>query len=401
MTVTVSPSKAKGAVQAPPSKSMAHRYLIAAGLANGISVIKGLSPSEDILATMDCLKALGAKIDFDGTTATVEGIDPKISCGHFSLPCRESGSTLRFFIPLCLLSSAPHTLTGYGRLLSRPQTVFESLCQEQDLTFLRKEDSILVQGPLKAGCFQIPGNISSQFISGLLFALPFAGGTSTIELIPPIESRSYIQLTLSVLSRFGIDVCWLNNTTLQVKSGTYTPCNVAVEGDYSNAAFLDAYNYLGGNVTVNGLDETSLQGDKVYQQGFPALLAGTPTISLADCPDLGPIYMAMAAALHGATFTDTARLKIKESDRGTVMATELAKFGVKSDVLDNSIIVYPSTLSVPARPLMGHNDHRIVMALTTLCTLTGGVIEGAEAVAKSFPDYFQVLATLGISLKEV
>ena len=401
MNITISPSKAQGTVTAPPSKSMAHRYLIAAGLSKGKSIVRNLAPSQDILATIDCLRSLGAQIEFDGATATIIGTNPVTANPQVPLNCRESGSTLRFFIPLCLLSNTPTTLVGYGRLMQRPQSVYETICQEQGLTFYQTEETIHLEGPLQAGNFTLQGNISSQFITGLLFALPFANGECTITILPPVESRSYINLTLSVLQEFGIEARWLNDTTLQVVPGTYTARNVTVEGDYSNAAFLDAFNYLGGKVTLNGLNPCSLQGDKVFKQGFDALYHGVPSLSLMDCPDLGPIYMAMAAALHGATFTDTARLKIKESDRGMAMALELAKFGAKTEVLENSIIVHPSSLSAPNEPLNAHNDHRIVMALATLCTITGGTIVNAQAVEKSFPEYFQVISSLGVSLKEV
>ncbi len=401
MNVIISPSKACGAVTAPPSKSMAHRYLIAAGLCQGTSVIENLSPSEDILATIDCLKAIGAKVDFRDNTAVITGTNPKNSRGKSVLPCRESGSTLRFFVPLCLLSQSAHTLSGYGRLMERPQDVYQTLCSDKGYQFQQTKESITVQGPLQGGNYTLPGNVSSQFITGLLYALPLTDCNSTITLIPPIESRSYIDLTISALQSFGIEANWLNDTTLTVKKGEYKSSQIKVEGDYSNAAFLDAYNYLGCKVQVNGLNPNSLQGDKVYQQGFAAMSEGTPTLSLANCPDLGPIYMAMAAALNGATFTNTERLKIKESDRGVAMANELAKFGIKTDLTQNTITVHPGRLTSPKERLDAHNDHRIVMALATLCTLVGGTITNAQAVTKSFPDYFTALSSLGVSLKEV
>lgn len=269
------------------------------------------------------------------------------------------------------------------------------------MRFQQKENQIVVQGVLRGGDYALPGNVSSQFITGLLYALPLTTQDSTITLLPPIESRSYINLTLSALKTFGIEAGWQDDTTLYIKSGQYRATEAAVEGDYSNSAFLEAFNYLQGCITIDGLNPNSLQGDRVYRQGFQALQQGTPTLSLRDCPDLGPIYMAMAAALQGATFTDTARLKIKESDRGVVMAQELSKFGIHTDVYENSITVHPGKLQKPSQPLHGHNDHRIVMALATLCTLTGGIITDAQAIAKSFPDYFQVIHSLGIPVKEV
>lgn len=401
MNIAITPSIATGSVAAPPSKSMSHRLLIAAGLAKGTSLVEGLAFSQDILATIDCLRALGAQVTVQGSTVTVTGIDPANSTGETPLSCRESGSTLRFFIPLCLLSAHKHTFTGYGRLMERPQTVYKTLCDEHGLLFAQDENTITVSGVLQGGNYTLAGNISSQFITGLLYALPLTECDSTITLIPPVESRSYIDLTLSALHDFGIDAGWKTPTTLWVNAGQYQPRQITVEGDYSNAAFLDGLNMLGGQVTVTGLQPNSLQGDKVYQRAFQTLCEDRPVISLADCPDLGPILMALAAAKNGATFTHTARLKIKESDRGAAMASELAKFGVQTRIDDNQIVVFKSQLTAPTSPLDGHNDHRIVMALATLCTKTGGVIHGAQAVTKSYPDYFDTIRSIGIQWKEV
>ncbi len=398
MKVAIKKSKGIGTVQAPPSKSMAHRLLIGAALSNGTSVIHNVDPSQDILATIECLQALGATVILHGSTATVTGANPK-TAKNLTLPCRESGSTLRFMIPLCLLSEHVNTLLGSPRLLERPQTVYEELCKEKGRLFEKNAQAIRVAGPLQGGHYTVAGNVSSQFITGLLYAFPLTGQDSTITLAGEVESRSYINLTLQALNQFGIDAAWDSPNTLQVKAGEYQPQTLTVEGDYSNAAFLDALTLLGGDVTVTGLDPHSLQGDKVYKQDFPALKEGCPTISLKNCPDLGPVYMALAAAFHGGVFTDTARLKIKESDRGIAMAEELAKFGVSVTVEDNRITVHPSPLNTPTQPLCGHNDHRIVMALSLLCTITGGTIQGAEAVTKSFPDYFEQICSLGIHVE--
>lgn len=401
MTVEIFPGKAKGAVCAPPSKSMAHRLLIAAGLSRGTSTVTGLSLSQDISATMDCLQALGASIEYADGVARITGCDVRPADEGTLLPCRESGSTLRFFIPLCLLSSHSRILTGSPRLMERPQTVYEALCKAQNLPFHRQADRVTLRGPLQGGDLTVAGNISSQFVTGLTFALPLTGQNSTITLTEPIESRSYIDLTLQALESFGIPAHWEGTNRLVIPAGQYQPADTTVEGDYSNAAFLDALNLLGGRVSVTGLQENSRQGDRVYRQAFQQLLTGNPVISLADCPDLGPILMALAAALQGAVFTHTARLRIKESDRGQAMAQELRKFGITVEVNDNTVRVHAGSLHPPVEPLCGHNDHRIVMALATLCTLTGGRITDAQAVAKSYPDYFRDIAALGISFKEV
>ena len=400
MRVKISPHKACGSITAPPSKSMAHRLLIAAGLAEGKSVIHHIAPSEDVLATIDCLKALGADCQYENEAVTVRGIGGKVKTENATLPCRECGSTLRFFIPIALLSDSTTTLCGSDRLFQRPLSVYETICQEQNLLFSQKQNSVFVQGKISAGHYTVAGNISSQFISGLLFALPLLENDSTITLTEPIESRSYINLTIKALSEFGVCVTWQTPTTLEIQGDqSYKAKEITVEGDYSNAAFFSALSCIGAEVTVTGLDENSLQGDRIYIDYFEKLKNGRPTLSLADCPDLGPILFAVAGALNGATFTNTARLRIKESDRGAVMAEELAKFGICCEVLENEITVHPTKLTQPEEVLHGHNDHRIVMALSVLLTLCGGEIEGAEAVSKSMPDFFEKLADLGIPIK--
>jgi len=399
MIVEIQPGRACGTVAAPPSKSMAHRLLICAGLAQGTSRISGVDFNEDILATIDCLRALGATCTVEGDTVTVCGTDVRRAQPKAALHCRESGSTLRFFIPLALLCGETTQFTGTQKLLSRPLGIYESLCQERGFVFRQSASQVEVRGKLDSGEFSIPGDISSQFITGLLFALPLAEGDSVISLIPPVESRSYVNLTLQALRAFGIQAAWQDDHTLVIPGGqTYQARDMAVEGDYSGAAFLAALNALGADLTITGLDPNSLQGDKVYETHLPSLCAGQPTIDISDCPDLGPILFAVAAAKNGATFTGTRRLKIKESDRAAAMAQELAAFGTQVTVNENSVVVSATRFSRPERSLLGHNDHRIVMSLAVLLTLTGGSIAGAQAVRKSFPDFFERLKTLGIEV---
>ena len=278
MQVKISPHKACGSVTAPPSKSMAHRLLIAAGLAEGKSVIHHVAPSEDVLATIDCLKALGADCHYENESVTVRGIGGKVKTENATLPCRECGSTLRFFIPIALLSDSTTTLCGSDRLLQRPLSVYETICQEQNLLFSQKQNSVFVQGKLSAGHYTVAGNISSQFISGLLFALPLLENDSTITLTEPIESRSYINLTIKALSEFGVRITWQTPTTLEIQGGqSYKANEITVEGDYSNAAFFSALSCIGAEVTVTGLDENSLQGDRIYIDYFEKLKNGRPT----------------------------------------------------------------------------------------------------------------------------
>lgn len=399
MVANIIPSKAVGTVVAPPSKSMAHRYLICAALSNGRSVISNIEFSEDIRATIDCIKAMGVSVETTDNTVVVNGGKNIKELSATTFPCRESGSTLRFFIPISMLSKNEMTFLGSKTLLSRPLSIYESIVGYQGLYMTKTEDYVKVRGPLKSDTFILKGNISSQFISGLLFTLPLLSGDSVIELIPPVDSRSYIELTLQALKKFGVDVSWQSETTLYIKGGQhYTATDVQTEGDYSNAAFLEAFNYLGGNVLVSGLDPASLQGDRVYKEHFETLSRENATIDISDCPDLGPVLFTIAAIHNGATFTGTRRLKIKESDRGQVMCDELKKFGVKTLMQEDSITIFKGEIVKPTEIVKGHNDHRIVMSMSLLLSLVGGTVDEAMAVKKSFPSFFKVIKDLGVEV---
>lgn len=398
------PSTANGIITAPPSKSMAHRYLICAALSDGISEIHNIAFSEDIKATLQCIEQLGASAKIENDTVFVNGCGSKILSENFEserfFNCNESGSTLRFFIPLAMLSEKKAVFSGSKVLMTRPLSVYEEICKNQKIKLEHKENELQLQGKLKSGNFEIPGDISSQFITGLLFALPFLNGDSRIILTNSIESKPYINMTLQVQNEFGIKTKWENeNTLLILGNQTYKKQNATVEGDYSNAAFLDVFNFLGGNVQVQGLKKDSLQGDKIYQEYFEKLKNGFATLDISDCPDLGPILFVLASANYGGEFTGTKRLKIKESNRGEVMCKELEKFGVKSFQEENRIVIYKEKLFSPKEIILGHNDHRIVMSMVTLLSLVGGEIEGTNAVKKSFPDYFEKIKSLGIKFE--
>lgn len=399
MTVNIKPSKIQGKVTAPSSKSMGHRLLICAGLSEGKSEIKNILYSEDILATLDCLKAMGAEITQDGDSVTVVGTLPSRSVGG-EFKCRESGSTLRFFIPLAMLGAGESLFTGYGRLMERPMSVYENIAEEKSIPYSKNDDGIRVGGTLTAGKFIVPGNISSQFISGLLFSLPLCQDDSEIELTGNIESRSYIDMTLQAMALFGVDAHWKNDSTLCIEGNQqYKSRILTVEGDYSNAAFLDAFNFISGDVQVVGLDENTLQGDSIYKEYFDLLRQGTPTLDIGNCPDLAPILMTIAAANNGCKLINTARLKIKESDRGVVMAEELSKFGADIKVFDNEIIIDKAELYTPKDDLYCHNDHRVVMSLAVLASVYGGRLVGTKAVKKSFPDFFNKVKALGMEVE--
>ena len=399
MIARIEKSSAFGRITAPPSKSMAHRYLICGALSGSESRISGLEFSEDIKATIDCLYALGADIKIDGNTVIICGINFKKGIRSSKLNCRESGSTLRFLIPLALLFDREITFAGSDRLFQRSLGVYEKLCFEQGIPVKQGENSVTLSGKIQSGKYSVRGDVSSQFISGLMFALPLLENDSIIDIEGALESGSYLGLTVKALADFGVRISREDEHTIRIKgSQIYKKRDISVEGDYSNAAFFDALNYLGGNVSVKGLDGLSAQGDRVYKDIFPLIQKGTPIVDISDCPDLAPILMALAAAYNGAVFTGTHRLQIKESNRGMAMKTELAKFGCKVDVEENKITVHKCKLQRPQIALEGHNDHRIVMALSILSTITGGTIYGVQAVEKSLPDFFERLKAIGIKV---
>lgn len=399
MTVKIYKSIASGRVTAPPSKSMAHRYLICGAFSKG-SIIKGIDFSNDIKATLGCLKALGAKVEIDGTTVKIGKLDINSEPLSNTLFCDESGSTLRFLIPICLLFNKEITLTGSERLFKRSLSVYEQMCKSQGIYFSLDKNSVTVKGNLSAGKYEIRGDISSQFITGMIFALSNLKDDSEINIIGKLESASYLSLTIKALADFGVRVSRIDERTIFIKGNqSYKKRELTVEGDYSNAAFLEAFNLFGGNVLVKGLEDNTAQGDRVYKEVFELLNKKNVRIDVADCPDLAPIFMAIAAAKNGASFIGTERLKIKESDRGNAMKQELSKLGCRVDIKDNEITVFNSELTMPKEAIFSHNDHRIVMAMAVLLTITGGEIIGVEAVSKSFPSFFKVLSSIGIKVE--
>ena len=400
MRVIIKPSVPSGRIQAPPSKSYAHRLILCAALAEGKSIIRNISLSDDICATIDCARALGAKTEYENGTLTVYGLGGRFNGISEPLQCRECGSTIRFFIPVCMLSGQHVVLQGSETLLKRPMQVYEEICRSQGIGYVQTSDAIAVDGKLQPGTFTFPGNISSQFVSGLLFALPLLERESKICLSGKVESKPYIDITLKVLSAFGVQAYWVNDNTLFIEGNqTYKPVDAENEGDWSNAAFMLALRQCGASVEVDGINADSVQGDKVCMQYFARLNQEYTFCDISDCPDLAPILFSFAAMHHGGTFTGTKRLAIKESDRGAAMAEELAKFGVRVEHEEDRIVIPPSCVHAPDAVLFGHNDHRIVMSLAVLCIKYGGVIDGAEAVNKSYPGFFEDLKKLKVKVE--
>lgn len=402
MKVKILPSKTSGEVSAPPSKSFAHRYLIGSVLSRGKCVIKNIADSDDISATLSCIEQLGGSVTKDGNTVTVIPTNEKqIEKAVFD--CKESGSTLRFFIPVVLATGAKNcTFLGSERLLARGIKEYEKLFENSDVKINSDEKSIEISGKLTAGNYEISGEVSSQYTTGMLFALSVLSGKSTLKITGNVESRAYVDMTIKVLKDFGADITEPEKNYFEINGkGRLSPGEFTVEGDWSNAAFLIALSRLVGTISVSGLNENSVQGDRFSSVAFDALDGENAEIDLKDCPDLAPILFAYAAYKNGGKFTNTRRLRVKESDRANVMAEELKKFGANVKVYENSVEIEKTQLKLPIVPLCGHNDHRIVMALSVLAAVFGAEIDGAEAVNKSYPDFFRVIKKAGVNVYEI
>ena len=399
MRAVIQKSKAFGHIIASPSKSYAHRLLISAALSYGKCKISNVSFSNDILATINCLKTLGRKITIKEDSVLIEN-NPNIQLEDTLIfDCIESGSTLRFFIPIALTTGKKAIFRGSKKLLERGILPYEKICEEQNIIVEKHEECIIFDGNLKPNTFYIPGNISSQFISGLLFTLPLLNGDSKIIITTEVESKNYIDITLDVLNKAGIQVVSNDKEYFIKGNQQYQQFDYDVEGDYSNVAFIDAYNYFDGEVVIEGLNQSSYQGDKKYKEYFELLSKSYTKIDIANTIDLGPILFAFASLKHGGHFTGVSRLKIKESNRINDMALELAKFGVYLTEINNDVVINNQNIHAPNEILDGHNDHRIVMALTLMATTYGGTIDGCEAVNKSYPDYFEKIKSLGIEVE--
>lgn len=398
-------NKLCGDLVAKPSKSFAHRYLIAASLSDDESIISNVDFSNDIVATLNCIHAYGKKHfrEFEKhevrfSNECTKNFDP-------TFDCKESGTTIRIFMPIALRKYDKATFIGSDRLIERGIDIYENIFKY--VTFYKDKYSISTKGTINAGHFELPGNISSQYISGLLYALPLLDGDSEIVITTELESTNYILMTLEVLKNYGIQI--ETNLTrrgehcepvyFKIKGNQkYSAHNFSIEGDYSNAAFIDAFNYFGNTINLTGLNLDSLQSDKVYKKYFDMLDKSFSEIDISNCIDLGPILITFAALKNGAKFTGTSRLKIKESDRGNVIAEELKKCGADISVLENEIIVNKKELHSSTTPFNSHNDHRIAMSLSLLSTQFDIEINDAECVSKSYPGYFDDLKSLGATI---
>ena len=399
MNVIVTPGKLAGSVRVPASKSAAHRALICAALADSPTRIGISALNRDIEATMDCLAALGAKLTRDGDAWTIEPIRevPETAV----LDCGESGSTLRFMLPVAAALGVKARLTGRGRLPQRPNAPLTAALREHGAAIDSDALPLNLSGGLSGGRWTLPGNISSQYVTGLLFALPLLAGDSELMLTTALESSAYVDMTLQALRRFGICVEAAGNGW-RVPSGQryHSPGALAVEGDWSAAAFWLAANALGGDVRVEGLSEDTAQGDRAVTG-----LLGKPIIDAGGVPDLVPALAVAAAPLPQVTrITGAARLRLKESDRLESVAALLRALGHDVEVKPDGLVISggaPAPCPEAVRTVDGANDHRIVMAAAVAAAFADRPVRitGAEAVEKSYPDFFRDFAELGGNIR--
>ena len=388
MDITIQPGSLCGSITAIPSKSQAHRLLICAAFADGPTTLICPDTNEDIEATKDCLNALGAQIKrtSDGYTVT-----PVASlCDAPLLNCRESGSTLRFLLPIAGALGVNATFLMARRLPQRPLSPLWEEMERMGCTLTRPtQNSLQCQGKLRPGTYTIDGGVSSQFITGLLFALSLLDGKSKLKITGNIESAPYIEMTRKAMALFGADPDHPGARPF------HTPGQITVEGDWSNAAFFLAANSMGSSVKVENLRETSAQGDKAVAELLQHLQTGCPTICAKDIPDLVPILAVVAGAHHGAQFTDIRRLRLKETDRVATVCAMINALGAKAEATENTLSVTPGTYS--SCTIDAANDHRIAMAAAIAATVaTGNVtVLGAEAVNKSYPKFWDEYSRLG------
>ena len=399
MDIRIEPSQLRGTVEIPASKSCAHRALISAALAEGTSVISGVSMSKDIEATIGAMSALGAEFTVDGTTVTVKGISSRMD--KAVIDCNESGSTLRFVIPIAAALGTDSRFIGRGRLPQRPIDIYTRELGKNGVKFLTETMPYDITGTLKGGIFEIEGNVSSQFVTGLLFALPLLEGNSEIRLTSHLESRPYVDITIDILRRFGITVESSENGFRIAGGQKYKPYDYRVEGDYSQAAFFYVANALGSEVNIANLVPDSVQGDrKILEILNETCYNGDIGCYRADCsdiPDLVPILAVLGAFGSGESVIYNAqRLRIKESDRLVTTAAMLNDLGGDVAVTEDGLIIRP-TGRMHGGTIDSAGDHRIVMAAAIAATKTDGavIIRGAEAAEKSYPDFFKDYIHLG------
>lgn len=429
MDVHIQPTKISGTVLVPPSKSMAHRMIIAAALAEGTSEIRNIQLSDDIKATLSAIEALGAEVksqeEGDRLIIIITGIDRHKEIPSREIDAIESGSTLRFMIPIASLVAGETIFRGRGQLGVRPLDTYRDIYKAQGLTFALVNQTPLelrTKGQLSSGHYQMVGNVSSQFITGMLYTLPLLDGDSQIEITTPLESIGYINLTLDVLKQFGITIEYDQAANIFRIPGNqaYRSNDCTVEGDYSQAAFFLAAGAMGNDVTLTGLRKDSEQGDREMMDILERMgciihdidgeitidgthLRGDLTIDGAQIPDIIPILSTVCALAPGKTVIENLeRLKIKESDRLEATRKELASLGADIQVVGDSLHIQGVTSLRGDATTWSHKDHRIAMMLGIASTVCQKpiVIQDAECVSKSYPTFWQDFEQLGGRIDE-
>ena len=402
MDVKIYPSKLIGTLNAPSSKSYSHRMIIAAALAGGISEISNVTGSDDIKVTAGAMEALGADVLADGDVYTVRGI--KTPAAKADIDCGESGSTLRFIIPVAAALGTNATFRGHGKLPERPYTPYVREFSKKGISFEPQSGlPMTISGRLTAGEYLLEGDVSSQFITGLMFALPLCEEDSVIKLTSPLQSKPYADMTIAALKNFGINIYETKLDGLPmylIKGGQkYSPCRVSVEGDYSQAAFFFTANALGSEINVTNLDPDSVQGDKEILNIIASCgkEMNPFTADAGNIPDLVPILAVLGSVTKGQSkIINGARLKIKESDRLVCVANALNAIGGKVTAGDD-FLTMDHIDHFTGGEVDSCKDHRIVMAAAIAATASTApvIIHGAENVNKSYPRFFDDFKSLG------
>ncbi|MCL2088395.1 MAG: 3-phosphoshikimate 1-carboxyvinyltransferase [Oscillospiraceae bacterium] len=396
MKIRFSPSSLSGDVTIPPSKSVLHRAIICASLAYGSSVVSNVNLSDDIEATIGCMNALGASIVKDGSRLIIDGIAGN-PASESILDCAESGSTLRFLIPIAAALGVRAEFCGRGKLPERPVQL-DGLCGVHSNYSGTMPFSI--SGRLIGGDFTIDGGVSSQFVTGLLLALPMVTGNSTITVKGILQSRPYVDITLDVMERFGVTADYYDGKYHINGGQRYRPCDYPAEGDYSQAAFFAVANRIGSDINICGLDRNTKQGDKQIfdiigglddSKGFE--------LDASDIPDLVPILAVLGTyCRRGAVsrITGAARLRIKESDRLSAIASALSALGGRVTVTEDGLVIY-GVNSLVGGECDSCGDHRIAMSVAIAALGCRGdvILTGAEAVNKSYPVFYEDYKKLG------